>query len=417
MPNLSLFRDNIFGLQNNADYIKSLQNQPIVEVNPMAPELQAQAQPDTAVLEGIMALVQAMQAKEQVGISDVETYPDYIPEEVRFPDVEGFPSDLPPEIQTPDIETFPDYAPGIGDKEGMPDTVPEEVQMGDVEGFPADLPEEVRTPDYQSMDTDDKAKAEVGAGEKEFHEMTQKEFNNIPIIKYITERLSDKVNKLKVDERNQLATQLVDMGLMKIEDFNAMTGQHGFGGEVTGVKNLSTDKPIPSKPVEGDIGAIFNYIGQWQTFTNIPLFAHRDAITKALVEGKNVPKEIIDSYDGWKFPDINGEMGTLKEAVESYGGTFDKTKAEVGGIGEIKASLDDKGNFTMSGDVLTKKLSTLKDEEIIDLMRWARTQSAHTKRNVEQTASAELRSRGVPVDQIEWQIKELGKAEVGGKDK
>jgi len=65
MPNLSLFRDNIFGLQNNADYIKSLQNQPIVEVNPMAPELQAQAQPDTAVLEGIMALVQAMQAKEK----------------------------------------------------------------------------------------------------------------------------------------------------------------------------------------------------------------------------------------------------------------------------------------------------------------------------------------------------------------
>jgi len=175
MPNLSLFRDNIFGLQNNADYIKSLQNQPVVEINPMAPELQQQAQPDTAVLEGIMALVQAMQAKEQVGISDVETYPDYIPEEVRTPDVEGFPSDLPPEIQTPDIETFPDYAPGIGDKEGMPDTVPEEVQMGDVEGFPADLPEEVRTPGYQTMDTYDKAKAEVGAKTVKINEIINRD--------------------------------------------------------------------------------------------------------------------------------------------------------------------------------------------------------------------------------------------------
>jgi hypothetical protein len=81
MANLSLFRDNIFGLQNNADYIKSLQNQPLVEVNPMAPELQAQAQPDTAVLEGIMALVQAMQEQagqnEQASQSSTKpTYPD-----------------------------------------------------------------------------------------------------------------------------------------------------------------------------------------------------------------------------------------------------------------------------------------------------------------------------------------------------
>jgi hypothetical protein len=109
-------------------------------------------------------LVQAMQAKEQVGISDVETYPDYIPEEVRTPDVEGFPADLPPEIQTPDIETFPDYAPGIGNKEGMPDEVPDVVKGSDVEGFPADLPEEVRTPDFQSMDMDESARKAVAEG-------------------------------------------------------------------------------------------------------------------------------------------------------------------------------------------------------------------------------------------------------------
>jgi len=84
------------------------------------------------------------------------------------------------------------------------------------------------------------------------------------------------------------------------------------------------------------------------------------------------------------------------------------------GESEIKASIDSKGNFTMPGDILTQKLSSMKDTEIIDLMRWARTQSAHVKRNVEQTASAELRERRVPVDEIKWQISKLSQPQGEG---
>src|SRR3990167_9752773 len=118
------------------------------------------------------------------------------------------------------------------------------------------------------------------------------------------------------------------MGLMSIDDFNAMTGQHGFGSKSIGVKNLTTGKPIPSKPIEGDIGEQVNYIGQWQTFTNVPLFAHRDSIVRALVEGKNVYQEIIDSYKDWKWSDKDGGQGTLKEAVESYGGKMPEPKGK-----------------------------------------------------------------------------------------
>jgi hypothetical protein len=189
---------------------------------------------------------------------------------------------------------------------------------------------------------------------KQPYEMTQKEFENIPIIKYIEKALKDKTNPLKVPERNKLAEQLVNQGLMSIEDFNAMTRQYGWGGSVSGVKDLTTGKPIPSIPIKPDLsettkknieefskgkgelssegqGTLLNYIGQWQTFTNVPLFAHREAIVKALVEGKKVPQNILDEYKTWKFPDKNGDIGTLKEAVESYGGqlfqpTGDKNK-------------------------------------------------------------------------------------------
>lgn len=174
-------------------------------------------------------------------------------------------------------------------------------------------------------------KSELDKAMKQPYEMTQEEFKNIPVIKYIEERLKDKANPLNVTERNQLAEQLVDSGLMSIDDFNAMTRQHGFGDNVIGVKNISTGKPISSKFVEGKTGDILNYIGQWQIFHNIPLFAHRDAIVKALAEGKKVPQKIIDSYKDWSFPDINGTMGTLKEAVESYGG---KLPTEGGKIAE-----------------------------------------------------------------------------------
>lgn len=165
---------------------------------------------------------------------------------------------------------------------------------------------------------------------KEPWQMTKEEFENIPIIKYVNERLKDKVNPLKVSERNQLAEQLVDVGLMNIEDFNAMTGQFGFGGKVAGLQNLTTGKPIPSKPIDltTDMGARINYIGQWHTFHNVPRFAHRDAIVKALTEGKKVPQSVLDEYKDWSWPDKEGNIGTLKEAVESYGGKLPEVPKE-----------------------------------------------------------------------------------------
>ena len=159
---------------------------------------------------------------------------------------------------------------------------------------------------------------------KQPYEMTREEFKNMPIIKYIESSLKG----MTVKERNQLGEQLVDKGLMSIEDFNAMTKQFGFGGKTTPVSAIK-GKPIPSKEVEGDIGKLVEYIGEWQQFTNVPLFAHRKAIIKALVEGKQVPENVIDEYKdwGWITKDRTtrletGKAPTLKEAVESYGVKF-----------------------------------------------------------------------------------------------
>jgi hypothetical protein len=195
----------------------------------------------------------------------------------------------------------------------------------------------------------------VELGEKkELWQMTQAKFENIPIIKYINERLEDEVNPLKVPERNQLGEQLVDMGLMSIDDFNAMTGQYGFGGQVTPVSTVE-GKPIPSVPIKKPeidtetlknieefgkgkaelggkgFGTLINYIGEWHTFRNVPLFAHRKIIVKALAEGKKVPQNVLDEYRDWNWPDKEGNLGTLKEAVESYGGKYiEPTKGEAG---------------------------------------------------------------------------------------
>jgi len=159
-----------------------------------------------------------------------------------------------------------------------------------------------------------------GIAKKMPYEMTREEFKNIPIIKYMESSLKG----MTVKERNQLGEQLVDKGLMSIEDFNAMTKQFGFAGKVTPISDIK-GKPIPSKPIEGDIGRLVEYIGEWQQFTNIPLFAHREVIIKALVEGKTVPKEVIDEYTGWGWITKDGTTRfadrpvTLKDAVESYG--------------------------------------------------------------------------------------------------
>lgn len=159
--------------------------------------------------------------------------------------------------------------------------------------------------------------------QKPAYEMTQEEFKNIPIIKYIKSNLKG----MTVRERNELGKQLVDKGLMSVDDFNTMAKQFGFGGKVTPISDIK-GKPIPSKPVEGDMGKLVGYIGEWQKFTNVPLFAHREAIIKALVEGKTVPKKVIDEYKAGAWITADGTTRfadrkvTLKDAVESYGVKF-----------------------------------------------------------------------------------------------
>jgi len=81
-------------------------------------------------------------------------------------------------------------------------------------------------------------------------------------------------------------------------------------------------------------------------------------------------------------------------------------------VDNLKQSVDNLGNFTLPGDALKKTLETYSNEEIIGAMKWAKDQSAHVNRNVSGEAATILRERGVPVDEINWQILNVPKPEV-----
>lgn len=83
----------------------------------------------------------------------------------------------------------------------------------------------------------------------------------------------------------------------------------------------------------------------------------------------------------------------------------------------LKANVDELGNWTMPGDTLTSILRNYKDQDIIDLMKWSKEQSRHVDRNVTGTAASVLRERGVPIDEIKWQIDNLSKTEAPPTEK
>ena len=73
----------------------------------------------------------------------------------------------------------------------------------------------------------------------------------------------------------------------------------------------------------------------------------------------------------------------------------------------VEQQVDERGNWTMPGDTLAKELADMPQKMIVGLMNWSRNQSRHVQRNVEAQVAAELRSRDIPVDTIEWQQKNL----------
>ena len=203
------------------------------------------------------------------------------------------------------------------------------------------------------------------------YELSKEEFHNLPLIKYIEHRPKG----LSVQERNLLGQQLVDSDLMSIDDFNAMTGQFGFDPEVIGQQNLSTQKPLPSAPIEGEMGQALKHIAQSQIFNNIPLFAHKKAIAIALAEGKSIPKRVIDSYKGHGWITSEGyttnDKGipiTLEEAVKSYGGHLNSQ--------QIRASSEQQNLEVKTLPALTQPLVRVRQQAIGAVLRDLREQSA-----------------------------------------
>lgn len=116
---------------------------------------------------------------------------------------------------------------------------------------------------------------------------------------------------------------------------------------------------------------------------------------------------------GWKgLGEITEVSATgLKEFIEKKQTKpyADKAKEIPVDIVEFaKEHIDEKGNWRMQGDTLTKYLSEKHTDEIISLIQWANQQSPHVKRNVSSNAADILRDRGVPVDEIKWQVEKMG---------
>jgi hypothetical protein len=99
-------------------------------------------------------------------------------------------------------------------------------------------------------------------------------------------------------------------------------------------------------------------------------------------------------------PDVTPNVGPIPEPVVKPPAAPVEAPPAV----DVRAAVDEYGNFTMPGDQLNKELKGYSDQQVVDLMQWAKGQSPHVNRNVSSAGAAELRSRGVPVDQIQWQL-------------
>ena len=71
----------------------------------------------------------------------------------------------------------------------------------------------------------------------------------------------------------------------------------------------------------------------------------------------------------------------------------------------LKGMVDERGNFSRGTDIIKRMAKDLPDSEVIDALKWAKSDdvSRHVERWVAPELAAELRSRGVPVDEIAWQ--------------
>lgn len=215
--------------------------------------------------------------------------------------------------------------------------------------------------------------AAEGKLEKQYYEMTKEEFGQLPIIKYVKDALKEE--NMTVSERDKIAEEMVNQGLMSIDDFNAITGKHGFGG-VAGVKNLTTEQPIPSKLIssETDIGAKINYIAQWHKFrTAADWFAHENTIRRALEEGKAVPKNVLAEYAGEEW--ANNALQKLypdktTEEIINKGEELDKIDSEVTEIKFVIKDLNEiinkekipQSNFVKKLDELATSGDLLKEQ-------------------------------------------------------
>jgi len=126
---------------------------------------------------------------------------------------------------------------------------------------------------------------------------------------------------------------------------------------------------------------------------------HKAAIKNALSEGKLTKEE---------YNKLHAEQyGSIEKFAPDLAKPEKPPKPEAI-IKRVAKEVDEKGNLLMPGDRLNKLLKDEKTEDVIGLIKWAKQQSPHVNRFVGASASAELRSRKVPVDEIKWQQEKLG---------
>lgn len=214
---------------------------------------------------------------------------------------------------------------------------------------------------------------------KQYFEMTREEFKNSPFMKYAEETRKG----IKGDEAIALMQKMVDEGLANIEDANYVAQERGFEGGVIGQENLTTGKPIPSKPIEGSMAQGLSNIARWNTFMNVFDSGHRTSVINALQEGKKVPKSVLAEYIDWTdgkgndtwasdalkklYPGNNTEL-LIKKGLELSKAKSEYWKKELP-IGMARRTVIEKEGIKTQSEFydklnewITKKSESLKDD-------------------------------------------------------
>lgn len=133
---------------------------------------------------------------------------------------------------------------------------------------------------------------------------------------------------------------------------------------------------------------------------------------KALGERPKSKRDNIERLLRGEAPQQQEQAAQQPQAEELQVGGEPVEQGAHGLVDQVSALVEPNGSLSRGGDYVNELMKGRSDAEVTDLLKWATNHpSPFIKRFAGGNVAAELRTRGVPVDEIAWQQKTLSPAQ------